>query len=46
MIRAPIPWHDSFVEAKRAIEAKLFITNPVMLDLQRLWVEKCASRSF
>ena len=40
VIRAPMPWHDSFIEAKRAMELHLFVTHPVMLDLQKLWIEK------
>ena len=30
MSRGPVPWHDSYVSAKTAIEESLWITNPVM----------------
>ncbi|KAK7493483.1 hypothetical protein BaRGS_00015194 [Batillaria attramentaria] len=37
VIRAPVPWHDTFREKKDYIEHHLFITNPIMLLLQNIW---------
>ena len=37
VIRAPIPWHDSYQLSKDRTNMHLFITNPMMLELQRLW---------
>ncbi|KAJ1097170.1 hypothetical protein NDU88_002296 [Pleurodeles waltl] len=36
-IRAPVPWHTSYREAKEWNEAHLFLVNPMMLLLQQLW---------
>ncbi|XP_043945444.1 dynein axonemal heavy chain 3 [Protopterus annectens] len=37
VIRAPVPWHDAYREAKRFNENHLFTVNPMMLHLQHLW---------
>ncbi len=39
-VRAPIPWHDSFGQAKEAQSQQLFATNTVMQQLQKLWHDK------
>ena len=31
--RAPVPWHESVLQSKKAIEENLYITNQVMLEL-------------
>ncbi|KAK0049220.1 dynein heavy chain 3 axonemal-like isoform X1 [Biomphalaria pfeifferi] len=36
-IRAPVPWHSSYIAKKATNEQHLFITNPLMLKLQNLW---------
>lgn len=40
VIRAPIPWHESFAKAKEAQSQQLFIANMVMQQLQKLWHDK------
>jgi dynein heavy chain len=37
--RAPVPWHDELIGTKQHIEENLFITNPVMGDLLRLFAQ-------
>ena len=37
MIRAPVPWHETYSQAKDLINTHLFITNPMMLELQYIW---------
>ncbi|XP_070580768.1 dynein axonemal heavy chain 3-like [Ptychodera flava] len=45
-IRAPVPWHQSYSEHKQTNEAHLFITNPIMLELQNLWYDSFGSLRF
>ncbi|KAK6187847.1 hypothetical protein SNE40_005782 [Patella caerulea] len=40
MIRAPVPWHDTYQRMKSYSETYLFITNPIMLSLQNIWFDK------
>ena len=40
VIRAPVPWHGSFHEAKEAQTLQLFITNSIMRELDALWRSK------
>ena len=37
VVRAPVPWHDSLISVKRSIEQNLYITNPVMLELLKIY---------
>ncbi|OPJ87550.1 dynein heavy chain 3, axonemal isoform A [Patagioenas fasciata monilis] len=37
VVRAPVPWHNSYKEVKSWIESNLFVVNPLMLTLQQLW---------
>ncbi|RUS89800.1 hypothetical protein EGW08_002412, partial [Elysia chlorotica] len=37
VIRAPVPWHNTYWNRKAFNETHLFITNPIMLKLQYLW---------
>nr|XP_006820578.1 PREDICTED: dynein heavy chain 3, axonemal-like [Saccoglossus kowalevskii] len=45
-IRAPVPWHQSYAESKGLNETHLFITNPIMLELQNLWHNRFGSLRF
>ncbi|XP_076458514.1 dynein axonemal heavy chain 3-like [Babylonia areolata] len=45
-IRAPIPWHESYVAAKAWNEENLFITNPIMLKLQHMWLDQFCDHRF
>lgn len=40
VVRAPVPWHNSFLESRDAQMLQLFITNEIMRDLQILWENK------
>lgn len=40
VIRAPVPWHDSFHQAREAQALQLFITNSIMRELHSLWRNK------
>lgn len=40
VIRAPVPWHNSFHQAKGAQTQQLFINNHIMTELQLLWWSK------
>lgn len=40
IIRAPMPWHGSFVQSKEAQTLQLFITNRIMTELHTLWQTK------
>ncbi|KAI9093996.1 dynein heavy chain, N-terminal region 2-domain-containing protein, partial [Phlyctochytrium arcticum] len=35
--RAPVPWHDKVIESKALMDANLFITNPVMVQLLSIY---------
>ena len=37
IIRAPVPWHDTYQQMKEFNEMHLFTTNPMMLELQNIW---------
>ena len=43
VIRAPVPWHDRFQQAREAQVQQLFITNDIMAELQSLWWNKYVS---
>ncbi|KAF5294393.1 hypothetical protein FQR65_LT10758 [Abscondita terminalis] len=40
IIRAPIPWHASYVVSKQMLERHLYISNLVLLRIRDLWDEK------
>ena len=40
IVRAPVPWHDSFHHAKEAQAHQLFVTNHIMKELHHLWWNK------
>lgn len=40
LIRAPVPWHGSFLQSKEAQAHQLFITNQIMTELHMLWWRK------
>ncbi|XP_064624417.1 dynein axonemal heavy chain 3-like [Lineus longissimus] len=46
IIRAPVPWHHPYRVAKEQNEMGLFITNPIMLDLQNIWFDQFANLRF
>jgi dynein heavy chain, axonemal len=35
--RAPVPWHDEVVQVKQRVSDNLFITNPVMVELLKIY---------
>ncbi|KAJ3188443.1 Dynein heavy chain 3, axonemal [Gaertneriomyces sp. JEL0708] len=35
--RAPVPWHQNVVDSKVAIEDNLFVTNPVFLEVLKIY---------
>lgn len=37
VIRAPVPWHSTFVISSQVLCYKLFIVNPILLCLRDLW---------
>ncbi|KAH6601980.1 hypothetical protein BASA61_001578 [Batrachochytrium salamandrivorans] len=37
--RAPVPWHDSLIQARIQIEQNLFITNPIMVKLLSIYAQ-------
>ena len=37
IIRAPVPWHDQYKIMQEFNEMQLFVTNPMMLELQKIW---------
>ncbi|TPX32092.1 hypothetical protein SmJEL517_g04759 [Synchytrium microbalum] len=43
VIRAPVPWHDMVVQSKQAMEKNLFITNPVMTQLLKIYSDFSAN---
>ena len=38
--RAPIPWHETFVSSHETQLQQLFVSNPVMTQIQLLWWNK------
>jgi len=40
VIRAPIPWHEMFVSLKKFNSVHLFLLNPMMFQLQRVWCSR------
>ncbi|XP_033631251.1 dynein heavy chain 3, axonemal-like [Asterias rubens] len=40
IIRAPMPWHSSYLLNKETNMQHLFITNNIMLELQNLWYDR------
>jgi dynein heavy chain len=40
LIRAPVPWHGSFLQCKEAQMHQLFITSRIMTELHMLWWRK------
>lgn len=39
-IRAPVPWHNFFVNAAHYNEHNLFIGNEILRDIRELWFSK------
>ncbi|XP_060028831.1 dynein axonemal heavy chain 3 isoform X1 [Erinaceus europaeus] len=37
VIRAPVPWHGVYMNAKKWNEEHLYTVNPIMLSLKKLW---------
>ena len=37
IIRAPVPWHSSYVTSSQLLDHKLYTCNPVLLSLRDLW---------
>jgi hypothetical protein len=37
IIRAPVPWHCTFMSSSQMLDHKLFIVNPILLYLRDLW---------
>nr|KAG5713480.1 hypothetical protein BaRGS_025028 [Batillaria attramentaria] len=46
VVRAPVPWHDTYTSRKSFNESHLFITNPIMLQLQNLWFDQFSHLRF
>ncbi|KAM4656706.1 dynein axonemal heavy chain 3 [Amazona ochrocephala] len=46
VVRAPVPWHSSYIEAKSWNERNLFIVNPLMATLQQLWLSQYSHLRF
>ena len=40
IVRAPVPWHGSFLQCKETQTHQLFITNQIMTELHMLWWRK------
>ena len=40
MVRAPVPWHDTYRQGKEFNQGHLFVTNPMMLELQNIWFDQ------
>lgn len=36
LARAPVPWHQEYLDAKMFLEANLYLTNPIMLKILKL----------
>ena len=43
VVRAPVPWHQGFVVAKQFCRHNLFVTNPILLRIQIIWVKRWES---
>ncbi len=39
-VRAPVPWHQGFVTARQFCRHNLFVTNPILLRIQIIWVKR------
>ncbi|XP_032303513.1 dynein heavy chain 3, axonemal isoform X3 [Coturnix japonica] len=46
VIRAPVPWHSSYKEAKSWNESSLFVVNPLMHTLHQLWLSEFSGVRF
>ncbi|XP_014782749.1 dynein axonemal heavy chain 3-like [Octopus bimaculoides] len=46
VIRAPIPWHSSYLVLKHFNLVSLFAINPVMLELQSIWCKQFENLRF
>ncbi|XP_074961219.1 dynein axonemal heavy chain 3 [Phalacrocorax aristotelis] len=46
VVRAPVPWHSSYEEVKSWNEKNLFIVNPLMPTLQKLWLSQYSHLRF
>ncbi|XP_076365950.1 dynein axonemal heavy chain 3-like [Tachypleus tridentatus] len=46
VIRAPVPWHESYATAVSALKHQLFISSPTMFHLKQLWKERFESFDF
>ena len=46
LIRAPVPWRNSYLISKQFCRHNLFITNPVMLKLVSVWNNRFSELRF
>ncbi|XP_053132344.1 dynein axonemal heavy chain 3 isoform X3 [Hemicordylus capensis] len=46
VIRAPVPWHQIYQEARAWNESHLFTVNPMMLTLQEIWFSEFSGLRF
>ncbi|CAB4069328.1 DNAH [Lepeophtheirus salmonis] len=46
IIRAPVPWHQSYIISKQYCRHNLFITNPIMQRIKVIWDLRYASLRF
>lgn len=40
VVRAPVPWHQSYIVAKQFCRHNLFVTNPLVVRLNRIWINR------
>ncbi|XP_048576009.1 dynein axonemal heavy chain 3 isoform X2 [Nematostella vectensis] len=45
-VRAPVPWHTPYRQSWDINAKNLFITNPVMMEIQNLWYDRFAQSRF
>eukprot|EP00795_Rhopilema_esculentum_P009610 gene9610-17369_t len=45
-IRAPVPWHRTYMASKDQIGTLLFTTHPVMIELQKHWHQRFSKNRF
>ncbi|RVE49566.1 hypothetical protein evm_005794 [Chilo suppressalis] len=40
VVRAPVPWHASYVRGRHALSPRHYHADPVLLELRRIWQER------